>query len=46
MKEEKKIDKTQIRVLSVIFVFLLLFAVHAGAEVGADIGKFIYFITH
>lgn len=50
MKEEKMIDKatdkTQICVLGVIFAFLLLFAMHAGIEVGADIGKFIYFITH
>jgi len=46
MKKEKMTNKTKICILGVIFTFLLMFAMHAGLEVGADIGKFIYFIKH
>ncbi|MDE5742258.1 MAG: hypothetical protein K2H90_07415 [Oscillospiraceae bacterium] len=46
MKPDKKARTIVIGVFVAIFVLSVIFAMYAGTVVGADIGEFIYNITH
>ncbi|MDE6132396.1 MAG: hypothetical protein K2G04_03340 [Oscillospiraceae bacterium] len=46
MKTDKKARTIVIGVFVAIFVLSVIFAMYAGTVVGADIGEFIYNITH
>ncbi len=51
-EQEEKADKalsgykTMLCILGILFVLLLAFSIYAGTQVGSDLGKFIYNITH
>lgn len=48
--DKKNMDKKTKHIIIgagiVLFVFCVLFSAYAGTTVGADIGEFIYNITH
>ncbi len=43
---DKKTKRIIIGAGIVVFMFGVIFSAHAGTTVGADIGEFIYNITH
>lgn len=46
MKTDKKTKGILICTGIAIFILGIIFSIHAGTDVGADIGEFIYNITH
>ncbi len=45
-EKEVKANKKEILVIVVVFLIMLLFTCFAGGNIGEDLGKFIYNITH
>ncbi len=43
---DKKTKRIFIGIGIVLFMFGVIFSAHAGTTIGADIGEFIYNITH